>query len=152
MTRRDAVSQVSVARVGVRVPLALGRVAAIVRRVLRAERARAHIDVSFVTARALTRVHAAAFGSAKVTDIVTLQHRASAPTLTRVGEVYIAPAVARANARRWKRPVREEIARLTIHGVLHALGWDHPDAGREGSPMWRRQESLLRACQRVGLA
>ena len=40
--------------------------------------------------------------------------------------------------------MREELTRLVIHGTLHVLGYDHPDAaGREASPMWKRQEQLL---------
>jgi probable rRNA maturation factor len=41
-------------------------------------------------------------------------------------------------------PVREEVARLVVHGTLHVLGREHPeDEGRTRSPMWRRQERLL---------
>ena len=41
--------------------------------------------------------------------------------------------------------VREEVARLVVHGILHVLGYDHPeDETRETSDMWRRQERLLR--------
>ena len=41
--------------------------------------------------------------------------------------------------------VREELARLVVHGTLHVLGHDHPeDDSRLRSPMWRRQERLLR--------
>jgi probable rRNA maturation factor len=40
--------------------------------------------------------------------------------------------------------VREEVARLVIHGTLHILGHDHPDGDdRTTSRMWRRQEQLL---------
>ena len=61
-----------------------------------------------------------------------------------VGDIYIAPEVARANAIRFGRRVREELARLVIHGTLHVLGHDHPDGtDRTISPMWRRQERLL---------
>ena len=36
------------------------------------------------------------------------------------------------------------VAVLTIHGVLHILGHDHPtDATRLASSMWKRQERLL---------
>jgi probable rRNA maturation factor len=42
--------------------------------------------------------------------------------------------------------VREELLRLVVHGVLHVLGHDHPeDDARYTSPMWRRQERLLRS-------
>jgi ssRNA-specific RNase YbeY (16S rRNA maturation enzyme) len=31
-----------------------------------------------------------------------------------------------------------------VHGVLHVLGYEHPeDDTRYASPMWRRQELLL---------
>jgi probable rRNA maturation factor len=60
------------------------------------------------------------------------------------GDIYICPDVARREAKRRHLPVREELSRLVIHGMLHVTGWDHPEgAGREGSPMWRRQEWYL---------
>jgi len=41
--------------------------------------------------------------------------------------------------------VTEELVRLAVHGTLHVLGYDHPDAaGRMRSPMWRRQERYVR--------
>jgi probable rRNA maturation factor len=64
-----------------------------------------------------------------------------------VGDVYIAPDVARRNAKAEGTGVREELMRLVVHGVLHVLGHDHPDEGeaRYASPMWKRQERLLRS-------
>jgi probable rRNA maturation factor len=41
--------------------------------------------------------------------------------------------------------VEEELVRLTVHGTLHVLGYDHPDGpGRTRSQMWRRQERHVR--------
>ncbi len=61
-----------------------------------------------------------------------------------VGDIYIAPGVARRNAARHGAGVREEIARLVVHGTLHVLGYDHPEGEeRTASRMWRRQERLL---------
>ena len=40
--------------------------------------------------------------------------------------------------------LEEEIARVSIHGTLHVLGYDHPEGEeRLASPMWERQERLL---------
>ncbi len=65
-----------------------------------------------------------------------------------IGDVYICPAVARAEAKRLEIPVREELIRLVIHGTLHVLGYDHPEgAGRTRSAMWRRQERYVKACR-----
>ncbi|MGQ0764897.1 MAG: rRNA maturation RNase YbeY [Gemmatimonadota bacterium] len=143
---------VFVARAGVRVPLAGRSVGEIARRVLVAEGAtEAHLDITFVTSLAIAKIHRQTFGDGKVTDVVTLQHR-DAPEGRIIGEVFIAPAVAARNARRLGRPVREELARLVVHGALHATGWSHPEAeSGYRSPMWRRQEQLLRGFRRSRL-
>jgi probable rRNA maturation factor len=40
--------------------------------------------------------------------------------------------------------VREELARVAVHGALHVLGHDHPEgAGRVHSAMWRLQETIV---------
>ncbi|MGQ0647522.1 MAG: rRNA maturation RNase YbeY [Gemmatimonadaceae bacterium] len=135
--------------------LPLGRVATrrLALLVLRAEGAgRAHMAITFVTPARIARLHRRFLGKRGDTDIVTLEHARSAPGAPLVGEIYIAPAVARANAQAFGVPWRDEMARLVVHGVLHALGWDHPeDDRRSASPMWRRQEALLRAARRAGV-
>lgn len=141
-----------VSRVGVRVPLGADRVRAVATRVLAAERCRAAmIAITFVDERTIARLNRRHVGHSGATDIVTLEHTRG-PGGVIVGDVYIAPAVARANAHAAGHGVREELARLTVHGVLHALGWTHPeDDRRTRSPMWRRQESLLGAAKREGV-
>jgi probable rRNA maturation factor len=144
---------VSVSRGAVRVPLALGRVRALAELVLRRERAgAAAISIQFVTPRVIARLHAVHLGVRGPTDIVTLEHARDVPGAPVVGEVHIAPAVAAENAARYGVSARTEVARLVVHGVLHALGWEHPEGdARIASPMWRRQEALLRAAHRSGV-
>jgi probable rRNA maturation factor len=61
-----------------------------------------------------------------------------------VGDVYIGLEQAARQAEEFGVSRSEEILRLTIHGMLHILGWDHPEDGsRTDSPMYRRQEELL---------
>jgi probable rRNA maturation factor len=121
--------------------------------VLQAEGVRSgHVVISFVGPARIARVHRRLLGRPGATDIVTLEHARSAPGAPVVGEIYIAPAVARANAETLGVPTREELARLVVHGVLHTLGWDHPeDDRRTRSPMWHRQEALLRGARRAGV-
>ncbi|MHB1544814.1 MAG: rRNA maturation RNase YbeY [Gammaproteobacteria bacterium] len=63
------------------------------------------------------------------------------------GDIAIcAPRVA-AEARAFGRPVRAHYAHLTIHGLLHLLGYDH-----ERSPERRRMESIeIRLLGELGL-
>lgn len=58
------------------------------------------------------------------------------------GDVIISLPHAEAQAKEANHPVTDEICMLTIHGVLHLLGYDHttPDEKKE---MWQKQEELL---------
>lgn len=136
---------VHVASSGVRVPLAAVRVAELARGVLAAERVRAAmLSIAFVTDREIARLNRVHLGHRGPTDVISFGFAPGASGGPVVGDVYIAPAVAREHAREHGVGVREEIARLVVHGTLHVLGHDHPtDAGRGSSPMWRRQELLL---------
>ncbi|NUO62507.1 MAG: rRNA maturation RNase YbeY [Gemmatimonadaceae bacterium] len=139
---------VEVAADGVRVPLSRERVAELARAALRAEGVRdATLSIAFVPAAAIARINARHLGHRGPTDVISFPIAAVAGG-PRGGDIYIAPEVARTNARRHGAGVREEIARLVVHAVLHVLGHDHPEGeARTTSPMWRRQEALLRRHQ-----
>jgi probable rRNA maturation factor len=126
--------------------LALGRerAATLARAVLRAEGARrATLSIAFVSKRRIASINRRHLGHEGPTDVISFGLEPALPGDVQ-GDIYIAPDVARENARRHGVPVREELARLVVHGTLHVLGHDHPDGARERSPMWRRQERLLR--------
>jgi probable rRNA maturation factor len=141
---RTAALRVAVHADGVRLPLGRDAVAEIARGVLRAERVRAaELSFTFVGAAAMAALNRRHLGHRGPTDIISFE-LAPVPGGARAGDVYVCPDVARENARRHGVPVREEVARLVVHGTLHVLGHDHPeDDGRTRSPMWRRQERLL---------
>lgn len=62
-----------------------------------------------------------------------------------VGDVYVGWEQALRQAGEEGVPADEELLRLAIHGTLHVLGWEHPEAAgaRADSPMYRRQEEIL---------
>lgn len=63
-----------------------------------------------------------------------------------LGDIAIAPAVARRNALRFGRTFSQELRILILHGMLHLVGYDHEtDTGQ----MDRRERQLRR---RLGLA
>jgi len=133
---------------GARNPLASARVKRVAAAVLRAEGVHeALVSIAFVSTREIARLNKRHLGHTGPTDVISFalgsaKERSAAHPV--VGDIYIAPEIARANARRFRRGVREELARLVVHGTLHVLGHDHPDgAERTTSPMWRRQERLL---------
>lgn len=130
---------------GVRLPLARARVIDIARRVLASEGVReAMVSITFLATRAMAALNRKHLGHRGSTDVISFGFRESARRGPLVADIYIAPDVARVNARQHRAGVREELARLVVHGLLHVLGYDHADdESRVTSPMWKRQERLL---------
>ena len=131
---------------GVRSALGRAAVVDIARSTLRAEGVRhALLSITFLEKRAMARLNREHLRHSGATDVISFGFRRGTDTDPVVGDIYIAPDVARENARDAKVPVREEIARLVVHGTLHVLGYDHPmGEDRESSAMWRRQERIIR--------
>lgn len=140
----DALDVTVASAEGVRAALGRTRVAAIARGVLRAERVRAaEVSITFLDPRAMAALNRRHLGHRGPTDIITFE-LAPVPGASVTGDVYICPTVARDNAAEHGCGVREETARLVVHGMLHVLGHEHPeDASRVYSPMWRTQERHL---------
>ena len=131
---------------GGRLPLARRDAAALAAGVLRAEGVRdAVLSVAFVSPRAIAALNRKHLRRAGATDVIAFAFAKARPRGPLVGDVYIAPDVARAQARALGLTLREELERLVVHGTLHVVGRDHPGgSARTTSPMWRRQEALLR--------
>ena len=64
-----------------------------------------------------------------------------------LGDIVISVETARRQAKNQGHSLEIELANLAVHGLLHLLGWDHPDSESLGK-MLARQETLLQA---VGL-
>lgn len=135
--------EITVAFAGDRQALAVRTVRRIVNYVLERERvAGADITVTFLSSTRMRTLNRRTFGRDRSTDVIAfpLPH----PNCL-VGDVYICPATARRSARLHRVPVREEMVRLVVHGLLHVTGHDHPDTSeRESSAMWRTQEEYVR--------
>ena len=59
-----------------------------------------------------------------------------------LGDLVLCPAVAERQAKEAGHPTRDEVEMLTVHGILHLLGYDHaePEEHRE---MFGLQDRLL---------
>ena len=137
---------VEVASDGLEWPLSRPKAQRVIEAVLRVERVRqALISVAFVTRRQIAALNREHLGVAGATDVISFSFTRAGRNKPVIGDIYIAPDVARANAKTSRVSVREEIVRLLVHGALHVLGYDHPEHhGREQSRMWKRQEQLVR--------
>jgi probable rRNA maturation factor len=112
---------------------------------LRAERITdAMLSITFVGRAAITAMNRRYLEHHSATDVISFGLGRQGERGPVIGDVYICPEVARANAKRQGISASEEILRLVIHGTLHVLGYEHPEtSARVGSPMWRKQERIL---------
>ncbi len=99
------------------------------------------LSITFLSERAMRVLNDGALGRDCPTDVIAfrLEHVDHL-----VGDIYVCPVVARRSARAAKVSPREQLLRLVVHGVLHVLGYEHPeDASRTVSPMWTLQERYV---------
>jgi len=94
----------------------------LVRRVLKAERARSReLNIVFVTDRAMKRLNKKFLSRTGTTDVISFrlddhQHIE--------GEVYVNLDQAERQAREFQIKNRAEVGRLVVHGVLHVIGYE----------------------------
>ncbi|HXU48719.1 MAG TPA: rRNA maturation RNase YbeY [Candidatus Binatia bacterium] len=122
-------------------------------------------SVCFVTDAQIAKWNAAYRGKNKPTDVLSfpiddgarrkkgnvraamhdsqgLKHSSFASLTSYLGDIAIAPAVARRNARLYGRTLDQELRILILHGILHLMGYDHEtDTGQ----MDRREKRLRRS-------
>ncbi len=129
---------------GRRLPLSAPVVRRVVQAVLRGERRRLDVSVTFLGRERMRRLNAEYLGHDRPTDVLAFTLRQ--PDGPALADVYVCAAVAAAAARAHRVPLRQELVRLVVHGTLHALGYDHPEGPERGrSAMWRRQERYVEA-------
>lgn len=118
--------------------------ARVARRVARREGRRARFSVTCLNTDDMRRMHRRYFGRRRLTDVIAWG--LPQPDGSVVGDIYVCPEVARANAVEREIAPSEELLRLAVHGALHVLGYEHPEGNaRTQSGMWRRQERYVRA-------
>jgi probable rRNA maturation factor len=124
-------------------PVPLRRMRRLAQRALRRLKVRGPgtLAVTFVGAARMRRLHRDFLRDDAMTDVLTFRY----PGEPIVGELVIAPAAARAYAKRHGLAYTEELARYVIHGLLHWAGRD------DRTPAQRRamravENRLLSAC------
>jgi probable rRNA maturation factor len=128
---------------GLKVPVSAARLREACAVVLTAQTVKhALVSMTLLTPRRMAAMNKKHLDHAGPTDVITFAFRDADGAV--IGDVYICPAVATANAKHFGVSAREELLRLTVHATLHVLGHEHPEGdARMKSPMWKLQERLL---------
>ncbi len=112
------------------------------------------VDVRFVSEREMQRLNRAYMGKNRPTDVLSFP----SPSVSRftfhvsrftyLGDLILCPAYASREARRRSIPLKEELIRLLVHGILHLHGYDHCDE-REEMRMFALQERAVESILRT---
>ncbi|HXJ46817.1 MAG TPA: rRNA maturation RNase YbeY [Candidatus Dormibacteraeota bacterium] len=84
--------------------------------------------LAFVTDAEIARLNKTYRKKSRPTDVLSFPAQPSTKRLNRnkfLGDIAIAPAVARRYAKKNGRTLESEICILILHGLLHLLGYDH---------------------------
>jgi len=115
-------------------------IAAFAQRVVRAARAKGDLSIAFVDDDVMRGLNKRFRRKDKTTDVLTFP--ADAPLL---GEIVISIDQAKRQAVDEKHSLATEVRYLIVHGVLHAMGYDHETDDGEMNAM------ELKVRRRVGL-
>ena len=111
----------------------------------------AELSVLLVDVEAMTELHVKWMDEPGPTDVMTFpmdeldtarRPDESGPGPALLGDVVLCPAVAAEQAKAAGHALQDELHLLTVHGVLHLLGYDHAEPAQERE-MFRLQNELL---------
>ncbi len=118
------------------------------RHVLASQRVPDDMEVALllVDRETITRLNATHMGQTGPTDVLAFpidEPGESPPDVPSIlGDVVLCPVVATEQAPAFGRSPREELRLLTVHGLLHLLGWDHATPEEEHE-MFALTDALL---------
>lgn len=116
----------------------------------------AEIDVTFVNDEQIREINKTHRNIDSSTDVLSfplgangqydINHETGAYML---GDIVLSVEHAFAQAELYGHSIQREIAFLTVHSMLHLLGYDHENGGLEEATMFEKQEEILKE---LGLA
>lgn len=102
------------------------------------------ISLVFVDDNAIKKINAKYLGHKRSTDVITFPIEVL-PSLE--AEIYVNVKQARRQARQYRVSIANELTRLIVHGVLHAVGYDDKRTNQR-KEMFDLQERYVDLCSR----
>ena len=96
-----------------------------------------NISIAFVTPDEIHKLNKKYRKKDKPTDVLSFERVSDFKD--EVSEVIICPAVVREYAKDSKLPLKKELAKTLIHGLLHILGFDHETSESDAQEMAKKE-------------
>ncbi len=111
----------------------------VAKKVLKGEnRVRENISIAFVSAEEIQKLNKTYRKKDKPTDVLSFERVSDFKD--ECAEIVICPEYVKEQTKNSSVSLKKELARMLIHGLLHALGYDHEISKEEEEKMFARQE------------
>lgn len=83
----------------------------------------------------------------KPTDVLSFpqeEHTLEKYGILPIGDIFICLDIARSQATETNTPLPEELTRLTVHGFLHLIGYDHEISDENAKKMFDLEEEIMK--------
>jgi len=100
------------------------------------------VNLIFTTRRRIRELNKSHRGHDKATDVLSFNIDDFSETESVFGEIYISADIANKQAMEYGNNLSNELLRLTCHGLLHLLGYDHITES-DASKMQQREQDFL---------
>ena len=104
-------------------------------------RGREHLSIAFVSPAEIHAINKKYRKKDKPTDVLSFEKVSD--FANEVSEVIICPQVVREKAKDSLLSFKKELANTLIHGILHALGYDHERSEKDELVMAKKQQYYL---------
>ena len=119
----------------------------IAERILKKEKKQGDISIIFVGTKKIRDLNKRYRKQDKVTDVLSFSHGlvdTKFKDIFELGEIIICLIRVKKDAQEFKSDFEKELKWVIIHGILHALGYDHEKSEKEAKRMKKKEEYYLK--------
>ena len=116
-------------------------------RILKKEKKQGDISIIFVGTKKIRDLNKRYRKQDKVTDVLSFSHGlvdTKFKDIFELGEIIICLIRVKKDAQELKSDFEKELKWVIIHGILHALGYDHEKSEKEAKRMKKKEEYYLK--------
>ena len=106
----------------------------------------AEVSVTITDDEHIAELNAEYRGKDEATDVLSfplMDLELNGPEVCAIGDVVLSLERAVAQAEEYAHSLEREVGFLTVHSVLHLLGYDHEDEEADGGEMRRREKAIV---------
>lgn len=103
-----------------------------------------HVDFKFVTQAQMIALNFKYRKIRKDTDVLSFPATLEFQKFGFLGAIVMSTKKVKSQSKQWKHPIRDEVALLMAHGLLHLLGFDHEKNAQEKQVMRSLEVALLK--------